>query len=265
MHSFTDWSGKFHLLYSNMLKEHPIIRIFPTPTALAAHAADAFLHLARQSAVAKQPRFVALSGGRTPNQLYRELARRSAAEQPDWRWLHLFWGDERCVPTQDAESNFGTADRLFLKPAGFPLENIHRIRGEAEPEKEAARYEREIQRWLPSDGKGMPRFDWILLGLGEDGHTASLFPGTATLQEKQRLCVPAVHPESGQRRITFTLPLINAAARVTFLVTGRGKGGVFRAILKNAPDAAALPAALIQPANGLLEWWVDAAVNPASV
>ncbi|GAB4342875.1 MAG: 6-phosphogluconolactonase [Calditrichia bacterium] len=236
--------------------------VFPSPEALAAHTAEAFLQLARQSAANRRPGFVALSGGSTPNLLYRELTRRVAAEKPDWRWLHLFWGDERCVPPDDPESNFGTAERLFLKPAGFPKENIHRIRGEADPEEEAVRYQREITRWLPAAPSGLPRFDWVFLGMGADGHTASLFPGAAAVRENERLCVPAVHLQSGQRRITITLPLINTAAKVTFLVTGEFKRNTLRALWHNQPNAANYPAALVQPEAGQLEWWVDVAVNP---
>ncbi|GAB4378653.1 MAG: 6-phosphogluconolactonase [Calditrichia bacterium] len=233
------------------------IHVFPTPEAMAAHVAEAFLHLAQQSAIEQQPCFVALSGGSTPERLYRELARRAAVKKPDWGWLHLFWGDERCVPPDNPESNFGVADRLFLKPTDFPRENIHRIRGEADPMAETVRYEKEIRRFVTIAGNGMPRFDWILLGMGADGHTASLFPNSDTLQIIDKICAGATHPQSGQQRITLTLPVINHARRITFLVTGANKSEMVYRILTENSISEKYPASLVQPVDGELHWYLD--------
>ncbi len=201
--------------------------------------------------------YIALSGGNTPRVIYQRLAEEPYRSQMPWDRIHLFWGDERCVPPQHPDSNFGMAAESFLNRISIPEENVHRIKGENRPDDEAARYEKEIRKLVPKSSSGIPRFDWIFLGLGIDGHIASLFPGSNALEEKKRICVAAVHPESGRKRITFTLPLINSSARVSFFVTGTDKGEIVSEILKGKKTRINYPAAMIKPFDGILEWWME--------
>ncbi|RMI03468.1 MAG: 6-phosphogluconolactonase, partial [Calditrichaeota bacterium] len=213
------------------------VRIYPTAGDLADAVAQEFARAVEQHVHRGIPLFVALSGGTTPAILFRRLAQSPWQESISWRRVHFFWGDERCVPPEHPESNFGQADTLLLSHIPIPRENIHRIRGEAPAEPEAERYAEEIRRWVPVDETEVPRFDWIFLGVGEDGHIASLFPGSPVLEERKRLCAVATHPHTGQQRITVTFPVINNARRILFLVTGAKKSGVVREILKGEPTA----------------------------
>ncbi len=201
--------------------------------------------------------FLALSGGHTPKVVYRRLAEEPYKTEIPWERIHFFWGDERCVPPGHPESNYGMAAENLLNRVSVPAENIHRIVGENRPDDEAARYEEEIKSIVPLSRNGIPRFDWILLGLGSDGHTSSLFPGTRALKEKERYCVAAVHPESGIKRITCTLPLINNAALISFFVTGKEKAQILSDILRGKEGYVHCPAAMVKPSVGLLEWWTD--------
>jgi 6-phosphogluconolactonase len=165
------------------------------------------------------------------------------------------------VPPEHPDSNYGTAAEALLSKISIPPENVHRVRGEARPDEEALRYENEIRETLPLAANGIPRFDWILLGLGTDGHTASLFPGASSLDEKEKLCVTAVHPQSGRKRITFTPILINNAARISFLVTGKEKSEVVYEILTGTKAATRYPAIRIEPLDGHIEWILDEAAS----
>jgi 6-phosphogluconolactonase len=146
---------------------------------------------------------------------------------------------------------------IFLRTIPIPEENIHRIKGEANPEDEAQRYAEEIRSIVPLGSPGFPRFDWIFLGLGSDGHTASLFPGSSAFEEKESICVAAEHPLTGQNRITLTLPVINSAARVSFLVSGIEKSGIVARILGDQGKGPLLPASKVSPQDGLFEWYLD--------
>lgn len=201
---------------------------------------------------------IALSGGNTPLPLFRELA--SAMSEPRYRdvWsrVHFFWVDERCVPPGDAESNYGMARRYLFEKAGFAGGHIHRVAGENNPDEEAERYAGEVKRIVPLVG-GVPSFDWMLLGLGSDGHTASLFPDRMDLARSDNLTEHVRHPQSGQSRITMTPKLINNAARISFLVTGASKRAILQA-LEDSPDhPAAYPSQMIRPLHGVLDWWMD--------
>lgn len=199
--------------------------------------------------------FVALSGGSTPQLLFRHLAEKFR-ERIDWQKVHLFWGDERCVPPDHEESNYGTARRLLLDRIDIPEENIHRVHGEALPEKEALRYSLEIRQNLPFEND-LPSFDLVLLGLGEDGHTASIFPDQMELLDADGICAVATHPESGQKRITLVGKVINNARKVAFLATGKGKAEKVRQILHKKEGWEKLPAAHILPSQGDLYWYLD--------
>jgi len=222
---------------------------------LAHKAAEQFVALAGR-AIAGAARFaVALSGGSTPRALYELLGSTEYRERIDWRGVHLFWGDERCVPPDHSESNFGMVRESWISQIQIPAENIHRMEGEKEPRAAAAAYEQELQQFFaPAPGQ-MPRFDLILLGVGADGHTASLFPGSAALDEQERFVVADYVEKLKAHRLTLTLPVINAAAQVTFLVSGASKADVVRRILRGS-ETAELPAAKVRSANGSLAWLI---------
>ena len=227
------------------------IQIKQTPEDVARALAEQMVDWSREGNL----RHIALSGGSTPRLLFDILASEFKGKLP-WEQLAFYWGDERCVPPGHDQSNYGmTRDRL-LEPLGIDDTRVHRIRGEAEPETEASRYAGLLQTQLPEQS-GIPRFDLVMLGLGTDGHTASIFPHEAALWDSNALCEVATHPETGQKRITITGQVINQAARVVFLVTGESKEGRVREILEGAEAAAAYPAARVSPADGRLIWMLD--------
>jgi 6-phosphogluconolactonase len=221
----------------------------------AAVAADFARYFAEQLASGSGIFTVALSGGSTPKLLFEHWTRHYA-DSLDWSRVHFFWGDERCVAPTDADSNYGVTKSLFLDPVGIPTANIHRLRGEDDPVEEAVRYAREIREWVPP-GEGLPAFDLIILGMGDDGHTASIFPHQMELLLADEICVVATHPRSGQQRITLTGPVLNHAQRVAFLVTGAHKREKVAAILGARKAHLQYPAAHIQPSRGELHWFLD--------
>ncbi len=198
---------------------------------------------------------IALSGGSTPEILFNILSSDYAGSVP-WHLVHVFWSDERCVAPDDPESNYGMARRTLLSKIEIPDINIHRIKGEDNPEEEALRYSDEISHFTRS-WNGRPVFDLILLGLGEDGHTASIFPGHPELLESGKTCEVTYHPVTFQKRITLTGKVINNADAITFLVTGRKKEVVVEKMFKKDPHSLNYPAAFIVPVNGRLSWYID--------
>jgi len=229
---------------------HPEILIAPTAGRAAEAAVRLFAEIAAR-AVDRRGRFlVALSGGSSPLPLYALLA-----EENGVPWLHtyVFWGDERCVPPEHRDSNFGTARGLLLSRVPVPDTQVHRIRGEAAPDAEAARYEGLLRGLVPGEP---PRLDLILLGVGTDGHVASLFPGSAALEERERL-VLAVEPPRGakHRRITLTFPAINTARNTLFFVTGEKKAAVVASVLESGDVGC--PASRIRPEGGRVFWVLD--------
>lgn len=197
---------------------------------------------------------LALSGGSTPRVLFQHWAE-NYRDTIDWSRIHLYWGDERCVPPDHADSNFRMTKELLLDHIEIPEGNIHRIRGEAEPSVEAARYGGEINSHLPSE-KGWPVFDHIILGMGGDGHTASIFPDRMELLESEHICETAAHPESGQIRVSLTGKVINAARRVSFLITGKGKAEVLKEIMSRSGEYAKYPSSFVEP-RGALYFYLD--------
>jgi 6-phosphogluconolactonase len=231
--------------------------IFDTVSDLAAAVADRFADAARAAHRDGRALSVALSGGNTPRSLFEELASGGRRDRIPWEAVHLFWGDERCVPPDHQDSNFRMTREILLDKISIPETNIHRIRGENEPVAEAGRYSDEIVKILGTARARRPRFDWILLGMGVDGHTASLFPGSPILSNEKNVCAVAEHPETGQKRITLTLPVLNNAARVSFLVTGKKKAEIVARILGMVVGSADFPASLVKPENGTLELFLD--------
>lgn len=234
------------------------LEILPDADALATRAADLFA-LAAQEAAAARGRFaVALSGGETPRALYRLLARQQFGQKVPWRRTRIYWGDERCVSPDDPASNYRMAHDAFIKHVPLAAQNVHRMRGEDAPEEAALAYEDEL-RGLAADERphvDLPVFDLVLLGLGTDGHTASLFPHSPALAEEERLCV-ATQAADGAARLTITVPVIDAARRVWFLVSGARKAGMVAEVLEGLPAPDAVPAQRVRPVHGSITWFLD--------
>jgi len=235
----------------------PEIAVFDTPAALFQGAADEFSELAAD-AVRKTGRFtVALSGGSTPKSLYSLLATEKADSLP-WEKIFFFFGDERHVPPDHADSNYRMANQALLSRVAVPRENVFRVPAEdASAEVAAQKYEDSLKKFFGKPSGQIPVFDLIFLGVGPDGHTASLFPGTKALMEKKRWVVANHVDKLDSDRITFTYPLINNAACVTFLSSGADKAATLHEVLDN-PDAG-LPSQAVQPTHGRLVWMIDRA------
>ena len=233
---------------------------------LAQPAAEQLAHSAARAVAARGGFTLALAGGSTPRDLYRLLAAEPLLSAMPWSGVHLFWGDERPVPPDSAESNYRMVREALLdadpRPP-IPEENVHRIAGErADPSEAAALYEAELRAFFALRDGEVPRFDQVLLGLGADGHTASLFPGTGAVSVADRLCFSLWVERLATWRITLSLPVILAARSVAFLVAGKDKAEKVAEILgEDAPRAAAddLPAAAVRPTMGELSWWLDRA------
>jgi 6-phosphogluconolactonase len=237
------------------------IEIVADPAELAARGAEEFARAAA-AAVAARGRFrVALSGGSTPRALYSQLASADLSASP-WDRVEFFFGDERHVPSDHPDSNYRMALETLLSKAPIPPANVHRIRGE-DPDAAAAAlaYEQELRLvFQPSAGE-LPRFDLILLGMGPDGHTASLFPGSSALHERQRWVAANWVEKFSAHRITLTIPVLNAARAVLFLVAGADKAATLKQVLEGPVDPARLPVQSIQPTGGTVRWLVDRAAG----
>ena len=231
-----------------------MIRVYTDPEALSRAAAELFVLEARR-AVASRGRFVVLlAGGETPGRTYELLATPPFRGRVPWPAVHIFWGDERCVPPDDSRSNSRTARRALLDHVPVPPAQIHPIPCNDSPRKAAGEYEQLLRSFFPS---GVPRFDLVFLGLGENGHTASLFPGAAALRARKRWVSEVYVAQEGLYRVTLTAPAINQAALIAFLVTGAAKAPVLKDVLEGSPHPLLLPARLIKLAEGELLWMVD--------
>ena len=231
------------------------IRTCPGSDRLARAAAEHFVTLAARRRRLRRRFAVALAGGSTPRAAYALLATEEFAARVDWSRVHVLWGDERCVPPDDPDSNYRMAREALLDKIPIPTENVHRIRGELPPDEAAAAYQAELEAVLGAGG----RFDLVLLGMGVDGHTASLFPGTAALHEGARWVVAAFVDKLSAWRVTLTPVVLNAAAQVTFVVSGAGKAERLREVLAGPYQPDVLPAQVVRPTDGRLLWLVDAA------
>lgn len=217
--------------------------------------AEEFSYFFKELCADKKEVNVALSGGSTPKIVFDQLASEYNS-QIDWSKVHFYWGDERCVAPTDEESNYKMTVTHLLSKIDILEANIHRILGEADPEEEAKRYTNVLRDNLPSLN-GIPRFDLVILGMGDDGHTASIFPHQIELWEMPESCRVATHPESGQKRITITGKVINAAETVAFLVTGASKKEKVSLIVNELEDYKKFPASLVAPKEGELIWFLD--------
>ncbi len=239
----------------------PVVRVLTDPPAVFAAAAVEFLQRARTAIQGSGQFTVALSGGSTPRSLYSLLA---AQSDVPWDKIRFFFSDERHVPPDSPESNFRMASESLFSRAPIPKENIFRVPAEIPDADTAAQsYEQTLRQFFQLEDDALPRFDLILLGLGPDGHTASLFPGTAALHEDERLVAANWVEQFKMWRITFTYPVLNNAAAVLFMATGAEKQEALLQVLHGKPDPETYPAQGIKPTNGSLIWLVDqAAAGP---
>lgn len=222
-------------------------KIFPTAQDAVKQIAQEFIEYSRQNRVVH----ISLSGGSTPKLLFKTLAAEPFKREVQWQNLHFWWGDDRMVHPTDPESNYGEVQKLLFDHINIPAENIHRIRGEENVEQELARFSQELTACVPDLA-----FDWIILGMGTDGHTASLFSRQTDFND-QNVAVIAKHPETGQIRISKTASLIEKAKRITYLVTGGSKAEILKEIQTTPAENLPYPAAKIKAKNGVTEWVLD--------
>ena len=232
----------------------PFIKVFSSTETMAGYFAD-MLKNAVNSTPANGFVSLALSGGSTPRGVYSYLASMEEG-QVDWNRVRVFWGDERCVGPASEESNYKMVRDTLLRRVDIPESNIFRIRGEEDPLKEASRYSGVVSREVPEENN-LPRFDIVMLGLGEDGHTLSIFPDSSKLYNSERLFEAAVNPYSGQQRITGTGRLTEGAKMAVFLVTGGSKSEMAAKIIRRVGDWQKFPASLVSPINGRVIWLLD--------
>ena len=233
------------------------LAVLPSAAALADATAARFVAAAEDAIASRGQFIVALSGGSTPRDTYRQLATEALVSRVMWSRVQVLWGDERCVPPDHVESNYRMARETLLDRVPVPAGNVHRILGEDAPTSAAEAYEATLRALLRTPAGA--RIDLVLLGLGEDGHTASLFPGSAAVHEQTRWVMAARAAAASMWRITLTPAVINAAAEVLFLVSGGAKAAILRRVLEGPRRPQELPAQTIAPSNGRVRWCVDAA------
>jgi 6-phosphogluconolactonase len=230
--------------------------VAPTPVKLAEELASWFLAQLIEAKSHSKPFFVAISGGNTPILFFNQVAA-TYGKEINWRNVHFFWVDERCVSPDHHESNYFSAFTNLLMKISIPSENIHRMKGEGIPEQEAENYEREILSFVPVVNK-VPRFDVVFLGMGDDGHTGSIFPNQSEILKSEKICVASVNPNSKQNRITLTPHCINHAGKIVFEITGFKKACMVNEILIQMPQSKNYPSSQIKPVSGNLYWFLDA-------
>ncbi len=242
-----------------MADPKPEIRIFDDAETLARAAATEFADRAIEAVAARGRFTVALSGGSTPRRLYETLVGAPPSGRPvPWEGIHLFWGDERHVPPGHRDSNYRMVREALLDRIALPEDQVHRVPAGSGPVADAASaYENDLRTFFSPPGDEPPRFDLVLLGLGADGHTASLFPGTKALWETERWVVGHRIEGVATERVTFTFPLINNAAAVLFLVSGRDKADALRDVLSGEGTIDRIPASGVHPTHGSLVWLAD--------
>jgi len=233
----------------------PRIKILKNPETVAKYAADRFISLSKKAAKDNSVKHIALSGGNTPALLFRILTSNKYNHQINWHNVHLWWGDERAVPPDHPESNFGLARKLLIKKIDIPLNNIHRIKSELEPNTASEEYQQEMIDNITLINN-VPVFDWTILGMGEDGHTASLFKVDDDFYTNNLTCI-TVHPQSGQKRISLSKKILCASKYITFMVTGKNKASKINEILGNKKTVNKNPASLIRSNNGKTVWLLD--------
>ena len=230
------------------------ISVFDDLQSLSRGAAELFQSLSC-TVIATKGRFaVALSGGTTPRLLYTLLGSAPYQNTIDWPRIHLFWADERCVPSDHPESNYKLVRDTLLKNLSLPGKNVHNIQGEVDPTEAACAYEQDIKEFYGA--VTFPSFDLIILGVGVDGHTASLFPGSSSVTEADRIAIPIYRKDPQINRVTLTMPVINHASNILFLVAGKSKASVLQNILCQG-NSKGYPAGLVSTKSGIVEWFLD--------
>jgi 6-phosphogluconolactonase len=236
----------------------PDVRIFPDLESLSEAAAVLFIEASARAITDRQRFLVALCGGSTPLRLYQLLGESPYHEQVDWPHVHVFWGDERCVPAEDLENSYRRAHDVLLGHVPIPVENIHRVQSELEPEMAAINYALTLKLFA-APSLDWPRFDLVLLGMGDDGHTASLFPGSEPKVFTPTLAVTAQYQGRPADRVTLTPPVFNSAQRIIFLVSGESKSAALANVLYGDYHPEQLPAQRIRPTDGEVIWLLDQA------
>lgn len=233
----------------------PTIKIFKTAELLADAFAKELKEKIDRYAQNNEIFNIALSGGNTPIIIYNVICKKYK-EKIKWKFVHFYWSDERCVSPVDKESNFGMTFKYLLSNLKIDAKQIHRIRGEENPEKEVQRYSEEIRENVKTIN-GIPSFDLIMLGMGTDGHVASIFPDSKSLIISENICEATVHPVTKQKRITMTGNLLNNAKEINFIITGENKSEIVYKILVKPDESKKFPALYIHPFNGELIWLLD--------
>lgn len=234
---------------------NPEVRVFRHAEQLSRHAANLFIEQSHLAILERRRFLTALNGGSTPTRLFQLLAL-EFREQVDWGKVHVFWGDERCVPPTDEGSNFRQAYEGLLSKVTIPKSNIHRVMGELDPVSAAKNYTQTLKSFADGDSE-FPRFDLVYLGLGEDGHTASLFPGSSTEMEEPARAVTANYHDRPANRVTLTKHVFNQARMIVFMVTGDKKAEILAKVLSDRYNPEDYPAQRIDPKDGQLIWLVD--------
>jgi 6-phosphogluconolactonase len=232
------------------------IAIYPDIDSLSQHAAQYVVRIASESIAARGRFTIALSGGTTPRKLYMLLGSEPYSSQINWQQVYIFWGDERCVAPDNPDSNYYMAQEVLFGKIPIPSLQVHRMPAD-QPDRDAASqaYTAEMQRAFGT--RGIPNFDLIQLGMGPEGHTASLFPHQASLHEAQRLVMPVSVPKPPPDRLTFTPPLLNSARNILFLVAGSEKAEALQAVLEGEYQPEEYPAQIVRPTNGEVVWMLD--------
>ncbi|HKV57044.1 MAG TPA: 6-phosphogluconolactonase [Ktedonobacteraceae bacterium] len=235
------------------------IAIYPDLDTISQQAAAYIARIASEAIVTRGRFTIALSGGNTPKKLYGLLATEPYSRQIDWQLVDIFWSDERCVPPDDPESNYYMAQEVMLRHLSIPVTQVHRMPADR-PDRDAASlaYTQDMQRVFGTNR--VPDFDLIQLGMGPEGHTASLFPHQPSLRETQRLVMPVSVPKPPPDRLTFTPPILNAAHHILFLATGADKVDAMYAVIEGPTNPEEYPAQIVQPPNGEVTWMVDSAI-----
>jgi 6-phosphogluconolactonase len=230
------------------------VRVFLDPEAMAEEIACQWYQGAVRAAKAKNIFSIVLSGGTTATAVYQKVGSSLWSHKIPWKAVHVFWADERCVSPESEESNYQTICRAFLNSVPIPVENVHRIRGEDEPGKESVRYAQEIRDHLTLKNDPNIIFDWVLLGIGMDGHTASLFPEQTELLQTKKLCEVARHPKTGQKRITLSPLALHQSNRITYHVIGSEKAEISSKLISESQESKQYPAGHISA-----DWYLDKA------
>jgi len=231
------------------------VHIYKTPESLSILLAEKVLNLI-EDAINNGKNFnIAVSGGKTPVKVYQNIAR-NCADTEMWVHVNFYWVDERCVLPEHYDSNFRLVYDTLLRHLDIPDRNIHRIRGEDNPVSEAKRYSGIVRRNIPVENS-WPSFNLVMLGMGSDGHTASIFPGQLELFSSDTICKNTFHPETGQQRITLTGNVINNARHIYIMVTGKDKATILARLFDHKQNNNQYPVYHIRPANGIVEWFID--------